>query len=248
MTNKDFKEAFLKESESIDIRQSERLKQTPIQQSASDFSRAKTNKTRSFRKFFMPLTAACCLIIALSLFIINPFGTSDGYLTAYAIDINPSISIITDENDEVIKICSLNEDADAVLSDDEFDDIIGERFETAVGKIIKVVCENGVFNGYQDTIRIYALNDNRKIMDDKLNRFGNIVEKELERYGHGDIGLEKHEMTPNDFQEKMGIEGDFKRLDDMRNDIEKRDKYKGNPPPDGDVPPPKPEGDVPPPK
>ena len=247
MTIKEFKKKFSVESENVDIRMSEKLKQTPIQPAASTLG-AKSEKRFSFRKAFMPLTAlACCIIVVLSLVIINPFSSAEGGFTAYAIEINPSISIIADKNDNVLNVFSLNEDADAILCDGAFDDVVGESLETTVEKIIKVVSESGIFNDYHDNIRIYALNDDKKIMDDKLDKFDGILKNKLQKFGHGDIGREKFEMSPNDFKDKMDLQGDFGRLEDMKQDILRRDRYKGNPPPaNGNELPPKPNGDPPP--
>ena len=246
MKIKDFKKAFLKETENVEIKASESLTNTPITAPVSvpiaepvlatnENVVVKTKKSSAFKRTFMPLIlAACFLIIAVSLLAANPFATASG-ITAYAIEINPSISIITDADDNVINICSINEDADTILSNSEFDDVLGESFETAVEKIIKVVSENGVFNGYQDKIRIYALNDDKNLMGDKLGKFGNIVENKLQKYGHGDIEIERREMTVDDFKGKMEMQGDFDRLDDMKRELKERDRYK-NPPPDGEPP------------
>ena len=246
MKIKDFKKAFLKETENVDIKASEKLIKTPITAPipatitepvlvTTENVVVKTKNASSFKRTFLPLIMAMCLlIIGVSLLIANPFAKVSG-ITAYAIEINPSISIITDTDDKVINICSINEDADAILSDSEFDYVIGEKFEVAVEKIIKVVSENGFLNDYQVKIRIYALNDDKNLMNDKLGKFGNIVENKLQKYGHGEIAIEPHEMSVDDFKGKMEMQGDFDRLDDMKRELKERDRYK-NPPPDGEPP------------
>ena len=245
MTIKEFKKKFSAESENVDIRMSEKLKQTPVSAAAETVG-AKSETRFSFRKAFMPLTAlACCIIAVLSLVILDPFTSESGF-TAYAIEINPSISIIADKNDNVLNVFSLNEDADAILCDGAFDDVIGKSLETTVEKIIKVVSESGIFNDYNDNIRIYALNDDKKMMDDKLDKFDGILKNKLQMFGYGDIGREKFEMSPNDFKDKMDLQGDFGRLEDMKQDILRRDRYKGDPPPVSGNDQPPPNGDLPP--
>lgn len=256
MKNKDFKKMFLQESENIVIKMSDKLQKTHIQ-ALPESQYSKADKKSPFLKRLIPITATfCCLIVALSIFIINS-ATGGGYLTAYAIEINPSICITTDANDKIINICSLNEDADEILSDIEFENIVGENIETAIEKIIKTVSEKGILDDYQNEIRVYALNDDKGVMDKKLKKVGDIVDKKLKEFGHEDIKVAKSEMTLNDFKDKMGFDGNFKRLDDMQKDIKEHGIFNDDVPPpkpegsnpyeNQDNPPPKPEEDVPPP-
>ena len=239
MKNKKIKNLFLEENEKLNIEMSNELRQTPIQPPVEE---APAPIKRKPLMRLLPMGAiACCLIVAVVLALVLPFGSSDN-LTAYVIDINPSISITADENNTVISICSLNDDADELLSSNEFDSVVGESFDTAVEKIIKAASDKGILDGYEDTIRIYALNDNKGIMDKRLDEFGRLIRKNLDNEGFNNIEFEEREMTVNEFRERMGFENDFKRLDDMKDDIKKHDRMHG-----GELPPPKPEGDKTPP-
>ena len=240
MKNKKIKNLFLEENEKLNIEMSDELKRTPIQPPVEE---APAPVKRKPLMRLLPMGAiACVLIIAVMLAIINPFSSSNGTLTAYVIDINPSISITTDENDTVISICSLNNDADELLSSNEFDTVVGESLDTAVGKIIKAVSDKGILDGYEDKIRIYALNDDKKIMDKRLDEFGRLVRKNLDDEGFKNIEFEEREMTVGEFKDRMGFEKEFVRLDEMKDDIKNHDRMHG-----GELPPPKPDGDTTPP-
>ena len=236
MKNSDIKKSFLKEDEKLNIQMSDALKNTPIQPPVKT---AEAKSKRPVLTRVLPMGAiACVLIIAVVLAIINPFSSSSGTLTAYVIDINPSISITADENNTVISICSLNDDADELLSSNEFDSAVGESFDTVVEKIIKTASDKGILDGYEDKIRIYALNDDKKIMDKRLDEFGRLVRKNLDDEGFKNIEFEEREMTVGEFRDRMGFEKEFGRLDEMKDDIKNHDRMHG-----GELPPPKPKGD-----
>jgi len=235
MKNKDVKNLFLSENEKLNIEMSHELRNTPIQPPVKEEA---VIKSHGFKKFIPIFSVACCLIIAIVLLAVSPIWSGDGNLTAYVIDINPSISITTNQNNEVISICSLNEDADELLSSNEFDTVVGESLDVAVEKIIKTAADKGILNGYEDKIKIYALNDDKNVMDKRLDDFGQMVRKNLDEEGFKDIEFEKREMTINEFRDRMGFEREFDKLNDMRDDIRKHDRMHG-----GELPPPKPEGD-----
>ncbi len=255
MKDKDLKKMFLKETENIDISMSEKLKNTPIETSKQKKVSVKENEKATWLRLFLPISAlACCLILAFTFIFPLNTSTNTSYLTAYVMEINPAIAIVADSEDNIINICSVNEDADEILSSAEFDDIIGKKLSLAVEKVIKVTSTEGILDGYTDKIRIFALNDNEKVLDKKLDRFGEMVRKELKEFGHEDIDFEKSPMKLDDFRDKMGFDDDFRKLDDMKKEIEEHDKYKGTTPPDKKpddnppVPPGEKEGDTPPPK
>ena len=258
MKTSEIKNLLKSESEKVDIKMSENLINTPILAAENKIPIKKSNKTL----FALIPSLAAAFMIAI-IFAFSFFGNngviSTAKLTAYVIEINPSIAITTDENDKVINICSLNGDADDILSSEEFSEIVGKDFNLAVNKIISVANEKGVLDNYEQSIKIYAVCDSENLIPKKLDGFENLVKENLRGVGKDDIGIEKNKMAIDDFKGKMGFTGEEKRLDDMRNDIERHDRLQGdNPPPkpdgepQGDNPPPKPDGeqqgDNPPPK
>ena len=245
MKNKDLKKLFLQETAKIDIIMSEKLKNTPIQSPKQDVQDFRPKKNMNWLKLFLPITATACIIVLLFSFILPIRSTtSNSYLTAYILEINPSFAFVTDEEDNIINICSVNEDADEILNNDEFNDITNMTLSEAVEKVIKITSEEGIFDEYTDTIKIYALNDNEKEIDSKLEKFGGFIQRDLREFVHSEIDFEKSPMKLDFFREKLGFDRDFNRLDDMRDYIKMHDRFKGEfpppPPPSGDefTPPP----------
>lgn len=257
MKDKDLKNLFLNETSKIDINMSEKLKNTPIQSSKQQIQEATVKKKFNWRNWFLPITATACLIIMLFSFVI-PWNSTGGnsYLTAYILEINqslalseeenddsseinPSFAFVTDEDDNIINICSVNEDADEILNNEEFNDISNMKLSEAIEKVIKITSNEGIFDEYTDKIKIYALNDNKNKIDKKLNRFGEFIKQDLKEFGYEEIDFEKRSMEIDFFREKMGFDKMFDKLDDMRDDIKMHDRFKGEFPP----PPPPPNGE-----
>ena len=256
MKNKKLKNMFLQETAKIDISMSEKLKNTQIQtiqtpkQEIQDVQEIKIKKTFNWKNMFVPITAVACAVIIILSFFIPTTSTSSGgtsYLTAYILEIDqsttidsnseetenisPSIAIVTDDNDNIINIFSVNEDADEILNSNEFSDITNMKLSEAIEKVVKITSHEGYFNGNNDTIKIYALNDNKNKIDNKLDRFGEFIKTDLKEFGHENINFEKLPMQFDFFRDIMGFDRDFDRLDDMRNDIKMHDRLKGEFPP-----------------
>lgn len=90
--------------------------------------------TKSRNNKFLPLTAVAvamiCALVAL-LAILLPKGTADSFL--FEVEINPAISVVTDEDGKVTSVMASNADADVVLaSQGVLDNMIGKDFAAAV--------------------------------------------------------------------------------------------------------------------
>ena len=152
MKDKNIKNLFLQETAKIDVKMSEKLKNTPIQSSKQENSEIVIRKKFNWQKLFVPITSVIFPLTSTA---------SNAYLTAYILEINPtveltgdgyasdestsdeeeniSIAFVTDENDKMIKICSVNEDANEILSSEEFNDISNINLDEAIEKVIKYV-------------------------------------------------------------------------------------------------------------
>ena len=165
MKNKDIKNMFLKEDEKLNIEMSQKLFETQIQPKPAVKVAPKQKQVVNKRWVFAPiLSFALIIVIALSLVLTNGVNNT-GTVTAYVLDINPSISITTNSDNEVINICSLNDDADTILAEDCFDNIVGKSLDVAVENIISVAKEKGIFDEYTDSIQLstyYLMNPNDK--------------------------------------------------------------------------------------
>ncbi len=83
----------------------------------------------------LPLAAA--LAAVMMLFVLIPTAQAAGY---YTIDINPSISVEVDKNDNVLLVLSENEDAALMLAGSDFK---GMPFKDAFGAIVKLAANQG---------------------------------------------------------------------------------------------------------
>ena len=252
MKSKDIKSMFLRETESIDISMAEKVKNTPVPPAEIPVTTKTAKPKRNFFAILKPYYAlALCLVLIIGgVFIFRqPTTVANAQLTAYVLEINPSFCITADKDDVIINVCSLNDDADTVLSNEEFDTIVGKTLEEGVDKIIKVVSQNGFLNGYQNVIQIYAVNDDKNTIPAKLDKFGQMLNGDLQKYGHGDVPFDKHELPLDDFKTRMGFESNFIRLDDMKEDIRQHGRFIGERPTDNppdDIPPEHPTDNPPP--
>lgn len=254
MDVKDFKKRFESETDQLNIRMSEKVKNAPV-----SVRREENVAKKSFvpRLRFALSFAACLMVfVMLGVFALPnaTVKTDAADITSYIIEINPSLCITADADDKVLNICALNDDADEILSDDKLQDAVGKSLTECLDKVINVIADKGFLDGYSDTVRLYAVNDNKSKLTKNLNGFERDFKNGMREYGFDNIPVEKREMSLDDFKGKTGFEGDFKRLDDMKDFLRERDRF-FNPdhqppsnPPQGDNPPPDnpPQGDNPP--
>ncbi len=162
---------------------------------------------RSKKKYrFTPMLAisgilAILLVLVISIWALyKPIGSSpQTYL--YTVDINPSVSFITDENGVVLSAHSLNEDADVILASKVF-------FENIpVTEAIVLFVEQAARLGYFD---ISALHDGvciSKMVEDDTGQLANIKDS-LQQYfctaGFYGIVIEK-QFSLEEFCKKANI-------------------------------------------
>jgi hypothetical protein len=95
----------------------------------------KDAKKRVWMKI-LPVAAAFVLIFALS---INYYNNNMAAYSIVTVDINPSIELVLNKNDDVIKVVPLNEDAESL----ELNEIIGVEVEEAIHLIVQAAKESG---------------------------------------------------------------------------------------------------------
>jgi hypothetical protein len=226
MKDKDLKKFLLDEQNNINIPLSQKIIDVSIQKPLTiDES---VNKKFSFKRLF-PIFASvmCCLILIVSLcfYLIPINNNSTNELTSYILEINPSFCVTCDSNDKIVNVCALNNDADDILDNSEFDNLTNMNLSSCINYIINDIDEN-VFANYGDNrIKIYALNDNQTLTTEKLDQFGDIIHSSLDNRGFGNIEFDKQQMSIDNFKDIMGFSNEFNKLDDMRPFIEQHDKY-----------------------
>ncbi len=119
--------------------------------------------------FLINSLIAVSIVVAISLMILFPtlLNKNKQTNTFVSIDINPSFEIVADENDIVVKVNALNQDAVLVLYKENF---IGQSLDTVTKKIVKLSFDLG-FVATNGVVNIVAVNDNV----DKENSIGQLL-------------------------------------------------------------------------
>lgn len=142
---------------------------------------AKTEALRPARPLWrrlLPLVA--CFLLALGLLGGGIGLRNEHYQTVY-VDVNPSAALMVNRFGGVSGVEYLNEDAKAVLSEV---DLIGERAENALERMIVAYSKAGYFEGEDAYVSISALLENNKNADKLLARLAARAEKLKEEHGY----------------------------------------------------------------
>ncbi|MEG1869474.1 MAG: hypothetical protein RR205_01345, partial [Oscillospiraceae bacterium] len=108
--------------------------------------------TKAFVKAFAAVAAMCAIVV-------SGIFYSENYMvdSLIAIDINPSMELLTNKSDKVIKATPLNEDAGKVLEDM---DLKGVDVDVAVNAIIGSMVKNGYIHEAKSSILVSVENKN----------------------------------------------------------------------------------------
>ena len=188
---KNLKSLLKKEIESVDVKMSKKVLDTPIDKInvSSNFENIKPSN-KSFKFKLKPLLMSLCFI-AVALFtaislIVRTTNTASA-LTSYIIEINPSVCIVTDDSDVVVNTYSLNNDGDYLLSDFDFN---GKKFED----VLKFIVDSSIEKGFIDfdkppRINLSITNDYERHSVKKGKHAKNIFDEELRNKGFIDFSL-----------------------------------------------------------
>lgn len=117
----------------------------------------KNNHVKSRRKSFfsaMAAVAAVCLLFVISFPTIRGTFFSPDY-SVVMLDVNPSLSMNVDENEKVLSVEALNDDAKEILGSM---DLKGTSLETAVNAIIGSMLQKGYLSDIQNSILVSVEN------------------------------------------------------------------------------------------
>jgi hypothetical protein len=106
-----------------------------VSRAAQKRSKARPS-ARKLTRLYPAVAAALAIILFVSVFSAAP-AQAAGY---YTIDINPSISIAVDDNDNVLSVSAKNSEAEGLLAGLE---LAGMRFEDALKVIIQAAAQEG---------------------------------------------------------------------------------------------------------
>ena len=126
----------------------------------------------------MKKTIVAILVVVMVVGIVFSFtGCKDKYpvATSYvSMDINPSVELVLDENDNVISYSCENEDALLMLYGEN---IIGLNIEKASEKIIDLAIEFGYLTEDNCGVQVNVASDKSKVETNILDKIGVVVEK-----------------------------------------------------------------------
>lgn len=244
--NKDLKNILISETENVDLPMSKKLLETQIlskedvEKEASNLkdnlfygiSDFETNKKYKSAFSLKIALSSLCLVMVMVFTVFSFFGfnkTQASALTTYIIEINPSICITTDENDNVVSACSLNDDGDELLSDTSFDEITGKSFDECLRVVVRYLIEHQYLlfktENTKNTINFKITNNKESFAISKGNHAKKFIYEEFKHYGYLDYEIENQYLSLPDFRDKMGFDKEFKDLDDIRDDLISHRKY-----------------------
>lgn len=122
-----------------------------------------------FKTFTFKAVTAFALVVALFCSIILPLALNkdDGYVynenSVVILKVNPEIKLVTNANDEIVALSSVNSDADVILIEDGLvDSVKGLKIEDGVNKLIEKCVEYGFISSdnSSNAITVTVSNEN----------------------------------------------------------------------------------------
>ncbi len=225
---KDLIKSMLKEEiESVDIKVSNKVLETPIDKVniSSNFENIK-QPPKSFKFRLKPLLMSLCMVFVVLVIVVSLIAKTTNaasVLTSYIIDINPSVCIVTDDSDVVVNAYSLNNDGDELLADF---DVNGKKLDD----VLKLIVDSSIEKGFisfdkPPKIDLSITNDHEKHSISRGKYAREIFENELKNKGFNDFDITYKPLPVFDFKQRMGFDGDSNHLDDFKNDIQRRHKF-----------------------
>ena len=162
---KDFKEKLFKEMDERMPEMSDRLNDYPITK--------KENKSLFSLNWKVLTPILSVILIAL---IVIPFLLNDKTPTdhIYMLEVNPTLIIKTDADDNVVEIKSGNQDADEVLVSLDMNNLIGQKLTVVSEVVADELLQLGYFDAEEkNVIKISSTNDSNKFEEALTNYFSN---------------------------------------------------------------------------
>lgn len=175
MKHDDFLKQVNRELDGLSLPMSEKLKAEPISVKTEVLPvRKRTLKRRLISIGAGALAAGVALVCVL----VNlPPVAEAGSVACVRMDINPSVTLVLDEEGKVSRIVSLNADGDTLISDETFvAEVVGQSVENAAKKM----AERAAKSGYVD---LYANGENGEYNQIQLSFEGvtDLPQEEVER-------------------------------------------------------------------
>ena len=161
MKKTDIEEAVKRAVEQAPTVDFEKLAAMPVNKMSShDYITGQPEKQKSrHMKRFSAAFACCAVILVLFSGWFTQYGMPDSVI---ALDVNPSIEIVTNRHDQILSINALNEDAKDVLAGKKFD---RDDLKGSVDTIIEALISQGFLNADKNVVLVSVENKDIKKAD-----------------------------------------------------------------------------------
>ncbi len=139
-----------------------------------DYITKQEEGTPSGRRKIPAILVFSCIILLLVVpsWIIN-YKTTDSIIT---LDVNPSVEIRTNHQNQVLFVSALNEDAKLILGENEFQ---GRKLEEVLALLMERLIDNNYLNSSKNTILLTVMNRNHKKADSIIEDSAVMIENSL---------------------------------------------------------------------
>ena len=235
MKNKDINDLLKKENNDLNIPLSNKILSISLQEKSNEVSQKKIYKNPigyNLLKYIVPTVCSCVFAFIILLGAITSFYIVDNNkqkasnLTSYIIEINPIVCITADNDNNVISVCSLNNDGDIILSDDYFSEVYGNNIslKDCINKIMALTFSNRSFEINQN-IRLFAINNKENLAKEKGIFVKDYIKANLVNLNFENIDVELKYMNVEKFSGRMNFEGNYQNLDDYEEEIQNKQRY-----------------------
>lgn len=174
-----------------------------IEQIENDYSIIQPKKSLILRRSIFSLCSVVLIFIGIIIghFAIktNNYTEASYSETSIYIDVNPSIEIQLDKDDKVYKCIAINEDAEEILKDIDFE---GVKLNTALNAIVGALYSNGYLSYESNSILVGLNNDDNELLQNVTNEINSIFSKN----NNIECSIIGHKFIPNDNMKKKAKE------------------------------------------
>ena len=163
-------------------------------------------KTKTSLRALSLIAAALLLVAGAAFAVIKLIPAAEKPVASVMIDVNPSIELVVDSNDRVLKAIANNGDAEAVLADM---DLAGSNIKVAVNAVIGSMLRNGYLNELANSVLISVDSSDNEV----VSRLRESLSRDIrELLGEGGIGcavlsqaVDEHDPAVTELAEDYGV-------------------------------------------
>lgn len=135
----------------------------PVTTDVTENNSMAVTKKHFSKRVFAGMMASVFLFLALS-FALFPLWSANNY-TTLSIDINPSLTIVLDENEKVYEVTAINEDANTLLNGLS---ILGNSLDVTLSMLLEKAVMDGFLMEENENAILFSVQNNRKTIKNKI--------------------------------------------------------------------------------